>query len=293
MRRRIMTHLCNSMICAVLIALPQADCSPSPRAHDQARSAQRSSVTNTAANLNANQFPDQERLPKCEKQELCEVYWRSNAVFIGKVIEIRPVTERSPRSRPSQNQRWPTIKSRVRFRVEKKYKGVKENEVEIENLIDEDGQSYEFALGERYLVSVGARFEKMIPHLIVDACSQTKLVSQATEEIKFLEEESGKYADWASSFGAFRGGILQGKAISLPQPTYPPLARQAKVAGRVYVMLVIDEQGRAIKAEAVCGDPLLKPAAEEAGLKVRYSPLRLSGKPVKVSGVIVYNFVSQ
>ncbi|HLM54612.1 MAG TPA: hypothetical protein VK422_00690 [Pyrinomonadaceae bacterium] len=46
-----------------------------------------------------------------------------------------------------------------------------------------------------------------------------------------------------------------------------------------------------IEAAAVSGHDLLRPAAEEAARKVKLSPTLLCGRPVKVSGIITYNFV--
>jgi len=86
------------------------------------------------------------------------------------------------------------------------------------------------------------------------------------------------------------GGVLNGKAISLPQPAYPPIARQAHAAGTVVVQVTIDENGDVISASAVSGHPLLRAAAVAAARGAKFSPTKLSGKPVKVSGVITYNF---
>ena len=87
------------------------------------------------------------------------------------------------------------------------------------------------------------------------------------------------------------GGVLNGKAISKPQPVYPPIARAARASGTVTVQIVVDESGQVISANAVSGHQLLRKAAEEAARQARFTPTRLSGQPVKVSGVITYNFV--
>jgi TonB family protein len=87
------------------------------------------------------------------------------------------------------------------------------------------------------------------------------------------------------------GGILNGKAISKPAPVYPPIARAARAQGLVTVQVVVDESGRVISASAVSGHPLLQSAAVAAARQARFSPTLLSGQPVKVSGVITYNFV--
>lgn len=87
------------------------------------------------------------------------------------------------------------------------------------------------------------------------------------------------------------GGVLNGKATSLPKPAYPAAAKAVRAAGSVSVQVLISESGSVISANAVSGHPLLRAAAEGAARGARFSPTLLSGQPVKVSGVITYNFV--
>jgi len=89
------------------------------------------------------------------------------------------------------------------------------------------------------------------------------------------------------------GGVLNGRAISLPKPAYPAIARQAHASGTVVVQVTIDENGNVISARAVSGHPLLQAVAVGAARQARFSPTKLSGQPVKVTGVITYNFVAQ
>jgi protein TonB len=89
------------------------------------------------------------------------------------------------------------------------------------------------------------------------------------------------------------GGVLNGKAISLPKPAYPAIARQAHASGTVVVQVTIDENGNVISATPVSGHPLLRGVAVQAARGARFSPTKLSGQPVKVTGVITYNFVAQ
>jgi len=89
------------------------------------------------------------------------------------------------------------------------------------------------------------------------------------------------------------GGVLNGKAISLPKPAYPPIAKAAHASGTVTVQVTIDENGNVISAHAVSGHPLLQAVAVAAAKGARFSPTKLSGQPVKVTGVITYNFVAQ
>lgn len=89
------------------------------------------------------------------------------------------------------------------------------------------------------------------------------------------------------------GGVLNGKAIRLPTPAYPPIARAARASGTVMVQVTIDENGNVISAHAISGHPLLQASAVAAARGARFSPTLLSGQPVKVTGVITYNFVAQ
>ena len=89
------------------------------------------------------------------------------------------------------------------------------------------------------------------------------------------------------------GGVLNGKAISKPQPVYPAVARAANASGTVVVQVTIDEEGNVISARAVSGHPLLQSAAVSAARQAKFTPTKLSGQPVKVTGVLSYNFVLQ
>jgi|SRR5215468_7360034 len=88
-------------------------------------------------------------------------------------------------------------------------------------------------------------------------------------------------------------GIVNEKAIKLVQPPYPPIAKSAHVSGRVTVQVFIDENGDVFFAAALSGDPLLQAAAITAARQSKFTPTTLAGKPVKVTGVVVYNFVAQ
>jgi protein TonB len=89
------------------------------------------------------------------------------------------------------------------------------------------------------------------------------------------------------------GGVLNGKAISLPAPSYPDIARRAGTAGVVEVEVVIDINGKVISAKATSGPSLLRQPAEMAARLARFGPTLLSGQPVRVTGVITFNFTLQ
>ena len=85
--------------------------------------------------------------------------------------------------------------------------------------------------------------------------------------------------------------VLNSQALSLPRPSYPPLAKQMRIQGTVAVQVLIDESGKVISAKAVSGHAFLVPEAQKAALQARFSPTIIGDQPVKVSGVITYNFV--
>ncbi len=86
-------------------------------------------------------------------------------------------------------------------------------------------------------------------------------------------------------------GVVNSGAISLPKPPYPAAARAVRAEGAVNVQVLIDEEGNVASANAVSGHPLLRQASEQAALGAKFKPTLLSGQPVKVNGIIVYNFV--
>lgn len=86
------------------------------------------------------------------------------------------------------------------------------------------------------------------------------------------------------------GGVLNGTAISLPPPAYPETAKRSRTSGVVTVDVILDETGKVVSATASSGPTMLRDAAVQAALKARFSPTKLSGQPVKVSGVINYKF---
>ena len=87
-----------------------------------------------------------------------------------------------------------------------------------------------------------------------------------------------------------QGGVLNSKAIELPQPNYPEEARRARVAGKVIVRVIVDETGKVISAEIEDGPIPLRLPTLEAARKARFAPMLVAGQPVKVTGVITYIF---
>ena len=89
------------------------------------------------------------------------------------------------------------------------------------------------------------------------------------------------------------GGIMNGRARKLAKPKYPDAARAARISGTVEVRILFDETGKVISARAISGPPELRQASEDAAWASEFSPVKLAGQPVKVTGIIIYNFVAR
>lgn len=87
------------------------------------------------------------------------------------------------------------------------------------------------------------------------------------------------------------GGVINGKAKNLVTPAYPSSARARYAQGVISVRVTIDEEGKVTEAKAICGDADLRAVSEEAAKSSKFYPTLLGGKPVKVTGTIIYNFV--
>ena len=86
-------------------------------------------------------------------------------------------------------------------------------------------------------------------------------------------------------------GVINGRASNLVKPVYSAAAKAVNAQGTVEVQVLIDEGGRVLSARAITGNVLLRPAAEVAARSSRFTPTLLSNVPIKVTGVIVYNFI--
>jgi len=85
-------------------------------------------------------------------------------------------------------------------------------------------------------------------------------------------------------------GVLQGNAIKKVSPPYPQIARSIHASGAVQVQITISEEGQVIDAVAISGHPVLRSEAVKAARQWLFSPTKLSGVPVQVSGIITFNF---
>jgi protein TonB len=86
------------------------------------------------------------------------------------------------------------------------------------------------------------------------------------------------------------GNVQAAKLLNQPKPSYPPLARQARIQGVVRFNAVIGRDGTIQNLTLVSGHPLLVPSATEAVRQWRYQPTTLNGEPVEVVTQIDVNF---
>ncbi|HEX8559189.1 MAG TPA: TonB family protein [Pyrinomonadaceae bacterium] len=142
---------------------------------------------------------------------------------------------------------------------------------------------YPLLKGQRLLHLVFVRHDK-------DEAGGAAAWKSVVETLK-VEPPAGASPEAGQMARVVSGGVLNGRALKKPAPQYPSAAHAARAQGTVTVQIVVDESGKVISAAAVSGHPTLRGAGEEAARRAKFSPTTLCGKPVKVTGVITYNFV--
>lgn len=105
------------------------------------------------------------------------------------------------------------------------------------------------------------------------------------------EEAVAENSAVAAAGRPVEGGVINGRSVSKPAPAYPLVAKFARAKGPVSVRILVNEQGEVVSAWAASGHPLLQAAAVDAASQAKFTPTLLSGRPVKVTGTITYNFV--
>jgi protein TonB len=85
-------------------------------------------------------------------------------------------------------------------------------------------------------------------------------------------------------------GVSTGMLVRKVPPTYPPLARQARIQGTVILQATISKEGAIENLQLISGHPMLAPAAIEAVKQWKYKPYLLNGEPVEVETQVQVNF---
>ncbi len=77
-------------------------------------------------------------------------------------------------------------------------------------------------------------------------------------------------------------GVQGAKVIRKISPTYPPIARQARIQGVVRLEAIIAKDGSIQNLRVIQGHPLLVQSALQAVKQWRYAPTLLNDQPVEV-----------
>jgi protein TonB len=85
-------------------------------------------------------------------------------------------------------------------------------------------------------------------------------------------------------------GVTSGLLIRKITPTYPPLAKQARIQGSVVLQAVIGKDGTIQNLRAVSGHPMLIQSAIDAVRQWKYKPYFLNGDAVEVDTQVTVNF---
>jgi periplasmic protein TonB len=85
-------------------------------------------------------------------------------------------------------------------------------------------------------------------------------------------------------------GVTRGLLVHRVEPTYPPLAKAARVQGEVVLTAVISTTGQIENLQLISGHPMLVQEAINAVRQWRYKPYLLNGQPVEVETTITVIF---
>ena len=84
-----------------------------------------------------------------------------------------------------------------------------------------------------------------------------------------------------------------GSALKKVAPAYPAEAKATGVSGKVEAQVTISEEGRVIEAIAISGPELLREPAVQAAKEWVFKPTKADNMPVKVRGILTFNFELQ
>jgi TonB family protein len=122
------------------------------------------------------------------------------------------------------------------------------------------------------------------------ALAQDKKMTGANEMTRRAALIEGKTTQ---GFVVSREGVLTGEAILKVQPPYPPEAKYKRISGSISVKIEINEIGIVTDAKIICGGGILAAVSHETALMWRFKPTIINGQPVKVRGILTFNFTLQ
>ena len=111
--------------------------------------------------------------------------------------------------------------------------------------------------------------------------------ARATLKVTEIGEEEG--GGGAKEAVPIEGGVLNSKALTLPQPKLSEEAKRQKQSGKITVRVIVDENGKVVSAKAMNGPAVLREIAEEAARQATFKPTTQDGIVVRVTGDLVYD----
>ncbi|MCU1295995.1 MAG: outer rane transport energization protein TonB [Acidobacteriaceae bacterium] len=88
----------------------------------------------------------------------------------------------------------------------------------------------------------------------------------------------------------FISHMMEGNLIHRVEPSYPAIARQARIQGIVLLRATISKDGTIENLQLLSGHPMLAQAAIEAVSQWRYRPYYLNGDPAEVETQVTVKF---
>ena len=85
-------------------------------------------------------------------------------------------------------------------------------------------------------------------------------------------------------------GSLAGKAKQKVPPSYPAIAKAARISGVVTVHLIVNERGDVESIERADGPVQLQQAASDAARRWKFQPTVIDGQRVRVTGYLSFQF---
>jgi protein TonB len=79
-------------------------------------------------------------------------------------------------------------------------------------------------------------------------------------------------------------------ALQKVQPSYPTIARQLNLSGRVLVDMTVNTAGAVEKVDVINGNPILAVATVPAAKRWKFSPFQVDGKPTEAIVRVAFEF---
>jgi hypothetical protein len=145
-----------------------------------------------------------------------------------------------------------------------------------------------------HLTGYSAKTEGELRAAIEKALSGSELSaepSNSSADEQLAIPENANQPESGSRVVEVASKLLQHLAVKKVQPVYPPQTKKPDILGEVKVEITFSETGDVIAAKALSGPEASYDACVIAARKWKFVPVELSGSPVKVKGILTFNFL--